>query len=137
MSKTKTYCEHVFVLGPTASPLARLRRALERGSLLQAEAAARELGRIDDEDALALLLLLRREGDARYERAALRWLGRFLAGHPGIGFELAGDLLDGLAELDGPNSDVARSRVALAVRAAGLERAADHVARAHDLQARS
>jgi hypothetical protein len=73
-------------MGADASPLARLRRAISVGSLAQAESAARELRHLDDEDALRLLLLLFRERDGRYERAAIRWLGRVLATHPGIGF---------------------------------------------------
>jgi hypothetical protein len=39
-------------MGADASPLARLRRALDVGSLVQADAAARELQHLDDEDAL-------------------------------------------------------------------------------------
>jgi hypothetical protein len=89
-------------MGADASPLARLRRALSAGSLAQAETAARELHHLDDEDALRLLLLLFRKGDGRYERGAVRWLGRVLATHPRIGFVGAGDLLSGLEGLSGP-----------------------------------
>lgn len=123
-------------MGGDASPLPRLRRALAAGSLVQAEAAARELGRIDIDDVVALVLLLRRERDARYERAAIRLVGRVLNEHPGIGFELAGTLLDGFAELHGSASDVARSRISLALGGAGLARASAYVARGEDLQSR-
>src|SRR5918994_5778642 len=94
------------------SPLALLRSALERGSLIQAEAAARECGRIDLDDALRLVLLLLRERDERYERAALRWLGRLLVEHPGIGFEAAEEGLGAIRWLDGPYAAVARARLA-------------------------
>jgi len=116
-------------MGADAHPLARFRRALGAGSLAQAEAAARELGQLEDEDALRLLLLLFKEGDGRYERAAVRFLGRVLATHPGIGFVGAGDLLSGLKELGGPNHLVARSRIASGLRQAGLKRAAERAVR--------
>lgn len=103
----------------TASPLARLRRALERGSLIQAEAAARELGRIELGDALGLVLLLLDKHDPRFERSAIRWLGRLLMEHPRIGFEATDDALGALRWLGGPYSDVARSRLALLLRRVG------------------
>jgi hypothetical protein len=113
--------------------LSRFRRAVEIGSLLQAEAAARELGRLELENALSFVLLMRRKGDDRYPRAAIRLVGRILAERPTIGFELAGTLLDGFADLEGTMADVARSRLALALRGADLRRAADYVARSADL----
>jgi hypothetical protein len=59
-----------------ASPYPRFRRAVERRSLTQAEAAARDLGRLRAEDALTLTLLMVDERDARFERSATRWLGQ-------------------------------------------------------------
>jgi hypothetical protein len=115
-------------MGAEASPLVRLRRALSAGSLAGAEAAARELPFLDDEDALRLLLLLHRERDGRYERAATRFLGRVLATHPRIGFVGTSDLLDGLQGLGGPAPEVARSRIASGLRQAGLKRAAKRAA---------
>ena len=115
-------------MGADASPLARLRRALSAGSLAQAETAARELHHLDDEDALRLLLLLFRKGDGRYERAAVRWVGRVLATYPRIGFVGAGDLLSGLEGLGGSAPQVARSRIASGLRQAGLKRAAERAA---------
>lgn len=123
-------------MGANTSPLPRFRMAVERGSLLQAEAAARELGRLDLEDALQLLLLLHRERDPRYERGAVRFAGRVLAEHPQIGLELAGDLVEGLADLKGVAPDVGRGRMALVLGAAGLERAAAYVASASDVTER-
>jgi hypothetical protein len=119
---------------PAHNPLlSRFRRAIEAGSVVEADSAARDLGSLGDDDALRFLLLLHRKGDARYERAAVRFLGRILSERPGLGFELADTLLDGLSELNGPASNVARSRIALALRAAHLENAADYVARSQDL----
>jgi hypothetical protein len=90
---------------------------LERGSLIQAEAAARECGRLELEDALRLVLLFLRERDGRYERAAIKWLGRVFAEHPMIGFERAEDAVAALKALGGPYGNVARARLAMALRA--------------------
>jgi hypothetical protein len=117
------------------SPLPRFRMAVEHGSLLQAEAAARELGGLGLEDALRLILLMHREGDRRYERAALRFIGRVLSERPGLNFAQADALLDGLSELDGIAPNVARARIAAALDAAGLEAAAKYVASSDDLAA--
>jgi hypothetical protein len=61
---------------PTGSTHATFRRAVERGNLPMALVTARELGRLTLDDALALTALLARLGDARFEPAAVRWLGR-------------------------------------------------------------
>jgi hypothetical protein len=97
--------------------------------LIQAEAAARELGRIELGDALGLVLLLLDKRDPRFERASLRWFGRLLVEYPEIGFEAAGDALGSLRWLGGPYAEVARARLALLLRrlgevaaARGLER---------------
>jgi hypothetical protein len=54
-------------------------RAIERGNLVVAEASAREVGRLTLEEALRLLFLYAEKDPVRYERAALRWLDRYLA----------------------------------------------------------
>ncbi len=61
---------------------AAFRRALERGSLLQAESNARLVNAQTGKslplgDALGLLLLMAQERDDRFVRAALRWHARF------------------------------------------------------------
>jgi hypothetical protein len=61
------------------SPYGRFRRAVDRGNLLEAEANARELGRLSLADALDYCDLLARQTPERYERAALRWHGRWEA----------------------------------------------------------
>jgi hypothetical protein len=45
---------------------------------MRAEAAARQLGRLSLEHALRLLFLYAEKEPIKYERAALRWLGRYV-----------------------------------------------------------
>jgi hypothetical protein len=59
------------------SPYARFRRALDTGNELLVLGAARELPQIALDDALRICLVLRDGDPGRYERAAVRWLGRF------------------------------------------------------------
>ena len=59
------------------NPYARFRRALETGNAALVTTAALELPQIALDDALRICLVLRGEDGARYERAAVRWLGRF------------------------------------------------------------
>jgi hypothetical protein len=73
---------------------------------------------------LALTLLMLGERDARFGRAATRWLGRLLSEYPAIGLDLASELAGSLADLDGAAPDVARSRSAVLLRSAGLHSAA-------------
>jgi hypothetical protein len=65
----------------TAQPRAhaRFRRAIERRALWLAEDAARELPNLPLEDALQLVHLYSERGSPKYERAALRWLERYLS----------------------------------------------------------
>ena len=54
-------------------------RAIERDNVIGAEAAAREFETLPLDFALALVHLYGRKADKRYERAALRYLERYLA----------------------------------------------------------
>jgi hypothetical protein len=56
-----------------------------------------------------------------------------LVERPGLTFETADSLLDGLSELGGIAPDVARSRAALALEAAGLTGGARYIASGADL----
>jgi hypothetical protein len=47
----------------------RFQRAIQRGHLLAADTAARELGSLSPSEALAPTLLYEREGDPQFERA--------------------------------------------------------------------
>jgi hypothetical protein len=83
------------------NPYARFRRALETGNATVVTAAARELPQVALDDALRICLVLRGGDPARYERAAVRWLGRFaLEGH-GVTIDdlrLAAEALDVLPQ---------------------------------------
>ena len=57
---------------------ARLRRAIDRRALWMAEDAARELPNLPLEDALQLVHLYAERGSPKYEKAAMRWLERYL-----------------------------------------------------------
>ena len=81
----------------TAQPNAhvRFRRAIERRALWMAEDAARELPNLPLEDALQLVHLYAERGSPKFEKAALRWLERYLTeSSPRIQHfaEVAGDL---------------------------------------------
>ena len=69
--------EHTFL---PAQPHAhvRFRRAIERRALWLAEDAARELPNLRLEDALQLVRLNAERGSPKYEKAAMRWLERYL-----------------------------------------------------------
>lgn len=69
-------CEHPFVTAQ-GSAATRFRRAIERSSVLNAELAAREMGHLELRDALALVLLYAAADDPRFDRASVRWVGRF------------------------------------------------------------
>jgi hypothetical protein len=83
------------------NPYARFRRALETGNEMLAVAAARELPTVALHDALRICLVLRGGDPARYERAAVRWLGRFALEARGAtiaDLRLAAEALDVLPE---------------------------------------
>jgi hypothetical protein len=56
----------------------RFQRAIHSRNVLAAEIAAREMGGLSLADALSLCELLAAVDPKRYERAALRWLQRFI-----------------------------------------------------------
>jgi hypothetical protein len=60
------------------TPRGRFQRAIHRRHVLNAETAAREMGGLSLADALLFCELLANTDPARYERAALRWLQRFI-----------------------------------------------------------
>jgi hypothetical protein len=86
------------------SAYGRFRRALETGNELLVLAAAKELPQVSLTDALRVVLLLRDGESERYERACVRWLGRFALEAPGVTIEAlraAADALDGLPDRAG------------------------------------
>jgi hypothetical protein len=60
------------------TPHGRFQRAIHARHVQNAEMAAREMGGLSLADALSLCELLAKTDMARYERAALRWLQRFI-----------------------------------------------------------
>jgi hypothetical protein len=69
-------CEHLFV-SIKGGPYARFRRALDSGNLTLIRSAAAELPHVSLEDALRVCLAVRKSEPETYERAVVRWLGRF------------------------------------------------------------
>jgi hypothetical protein len=67
----------------------RFARAIRRRHLNAAEMAAREMGGLSLEDALLVRELLANVDPARYERAALRWLQRFIGRATAAAHEVA------------------------------------------------
>src|ERR1044071_523082 len=65
-------------MGAAGSTHAGFVRACERGNALMALTLARELGQLSLEDALALTEVLARAGDARFDAAAARFVGRLV-----------------------------------------------------------
>jgi hypothetical protein len=83
------------------NPYARFRRALATGNESLVIAAALELPRVALDDALRICLVLRSGDPARYERAAVRWLGRFALEAREVTIDdlrAAADALDSLPE---------------------------------------
>jgi hypothetical protein len=108
-------CEHPFV-SSKGSPHGRFSRAIERRNLLEAEAAARELGGLELADALSLLLVIAAKEPARFEQAAVRWHGRFEVETRGLGFAEAQILLGALASLRDPVPVLGLETIARLVR---------------------
>jgi len=61
----------------TGSAYARFQRALKTKNLELIRSAAAELPQVGLDDALYVCVLLRDREPERYERAAVRWIGRF------------------------------------------------------------
>jgi hypothetical protein len=59
-------------------PRARFKRAIEGRWVFHAELAAREAGRLTLGEALDLVALYAEAEPAKFEKAAVRWLGRFV-----------------------------------------------------------
>ncbi len=65
-------------MGDHRSTHAAFEHAIQARQLLNAEAAARELGRLSLADALSFLLLLSEMDPGRFDPAAARWHARFV-----------------------------------------------------------
>lgn len=79
----------------------RFRRALATGSEALVTAAALELPRVALDDALRICLVMRDGDPQRFDRAAVRWLGRFALEGRGVtvaDLRAAAEALDALRE---------------------------------------
>ena len=86
------------------SAYSRFRRALDTGNELLVIATARELPQVSLADALRVVLLFRDGEPERYERACVRWLGRFALEARGVTIDAiraAAEALDVLPERAG------------------------------------
>ena len=91
----------MFAMTSDGNPYARFRRALKTGNPALVTAAALELPRIALDDALRICLVLRGADPERYERAAVRWLGRFALEGRGVtidDLQVAAEALDALPD---------------------------------------
>jgi hypothetical protein len=82
-------------------PRAIFTRAIENGNLVAAQAVAREVGNLTLEEALRLLFLYAEKDPLRYDRAALRWLARYVRDGKDVTLLKAQLASSALAELRG------------------------------------
>ena len=118
------------------SPYGRFRRALDRRQATAALSAAAELPHVSLTDALELLLLLRDEDVPRFERAALRWHGRYCREVADVGFTEAAAVLALLAGLAAPRPEAAAHALAEVLSGRRLEQPARILIRWADTRAR-
>ena len=109
-------------MSSSGSPYARFRRALSVGNLALVHAAAGELPQVDLDDALRICLLMSEQDDARFERAAVRWLARASLETPSMRLD---DLRAGLVAFEAMpyNPAAARNTLAALCAAHRLDRA--------------
>jgi hypothetical protein len=101
-------------------PRAIFTRAIERGNIVIAELAAREVGRLTLGEALALTALVAQKDPARRVRYLLRWLRRLLEEDECLTIDEAALAVSALAALGGRGHTEALSALlALAERATG------------------
>ena len=86
----------------------RFRGAVRSRNLFLAENAAFEMKSLLLEDALSLVALYAEANDDKFEKAAVRWLGRLLLEHP-IPLSLTARCVELVAELRGPGAERAAS----------------------------
>ena len=96
-------CEHAFV-SIKGSSYARFQRALDSGNLSAVRMAALELPFIELADALAICLLMRRQDDPGFERAAVRLLARLALERPSITLPQLRDAATALMDLLSPHA---------------------------------
>jgi hypothetical protein len=108
-----------------ASSYARFRRALDSGNATVALATATELDFVSLPEALELLLLLLESEPSRFERAALRWHGRYCRELTDVDLAEAQAVLACLAGLRGGRPEPAAHALAGLVHRRDLARASE------------
>ena len=103
--------EHTFVTSQEHA-WARFRRALDTGNATIALSAAADLPHVGLAEAIELVLLLAKDGGPRFQRAALRWQGRYCREVRDVSTDEAVAVLTLLLMLEGP-------RVTFAAQALG------------------
>ena len=104
-------------------PYSIFKRALQRRNLPTAEAAARQLPRVNLADALELTILIARKEPRRHPRVAARWLLRYLEDCEGATIDEAALVAACLAALTGDrHQDAELSLRAMAERATSRRR---------------
>ena len=117
-------CEHLFVTSQ-GSAYGRFRRALDAGNANLALAAAADLEHVGLADALELLLLLLEPEPSRFERAALRWHGRYCREVSDVDLAEAQSVLACLTALRGSRPEPAAHALADLVHRRDLARASE------------
>ena len=112
-------------VGEHGSPYTRFRRAVTTGNPTLVTAAALELGRLSLADALAVCLVFCDHDPARFERAAVRWLGRFCCETRGLTVADAQFVLVLLPALRGPAAAAAGRALAEVSAAYALDDVAE------------
>ena len=92
------------------SPYARFKRALRTGNLALVRAAAGELPAVRLDDALLITCLIEEQDSERFERAAVRWLGRFALERSSVRIE---DLREGAIAFAALHANPDGARLAL------------------------
>ncbi len=82
-----------------ASLGADFQRAVQQGNVMRAEAAARQLGQLPLDQALRLLFLYAEKEPIKFDRAALRWLARYVTEGKAVSLLKAQLALAALSEL--------------------------------------
>lgn len=90
-------------LTPQGNPRVRFERAVKSRNLFLAETAAFEMKALTLEDALSLVVLYAEADDDKFEKAAVKWLGRLLLERP-MPLAIAAQSVELVAKLRGPGA---------------------------------
>ena len=107
----------------------RLRRALDHRNTTEALTAARELEAVGLTEALELVLLIAELDPSRFERAALRWHGRYCREVGDVGLDEAQAVLASLEALRGPRAKAAARALSELLYRRGMARACEALIR--------